>query len=75
MKKLKFNQTAGSASRPPACSAFWWIAGTVKSDKGCTTLPARKHRIFRFVQAWSWGKWNDIREGYPEIPESFEQNS
>jgi hypothetical protein len=56
------------------CSAFWWIMGTVVIEKGYACL-ARKHRFFRYVQAWSWGRWNGIREEYSQIPKSFEQNN
>ena len=59
----------------PPCSAFWWIEGTVIGDEGRTIYPARKHKFFRYVEAWSWGKWNGIREEYPEIPKSFQQNA
>lgn len=48
--------------------------GTVVISKHCVCL-ARKHRFFRYVQAWSWGRWNHIREEYPQIPRSFEQNA
>ena len=66
------NESVGNYSSA-TCSAFWWIMGTVIVGN-CVCL-ARKHRVFRFIETWSWGRWNGIRDEYPEIPESFEQNA
>lgn len=43
---------SGSCAAP--CSA-WWIRGAV-TIKG-TKYEARKHKVFRYVQGYSWGWW------------------
>lgn len=74
-KLNNMNEPTDSEALPRTpCSAFWWIMGTVVIDEGYVCL-ARKHRFLRYVQAWSWGRWNGIREEYPQIPKSFEQNA
>jgi hypothetical protein len=64
--------SAPPSSRTPSTlfSAFWWIQGIVTGRHG-EIHPARKSRVFRYVQTWTWGRWRGIREEYPEIPASF----
>jgi len=65
------SDTESSPSKPS--SPLWWIMGTVIIEDDYVCL-ARKHRLFRYVQAWSWGRWNGIRDEYPQIPRSFMPN-